>query len=101
MDILIAALCGIGLSMLWQRAEPLKPAHDWLIIRLNRLHDQLALRKLPKYPIWWLKGVLSCEDCLSPWMALAAGLALGLHWYSLVALPTAFAIYHLFPKDHK
>lgn len=101
--VLLAALIGIGLGMLWDRAEPLKPVHNWVIIRLNRLHDWLAVRKLPKYPIWWLKGALSCEPCSSPWLALGAGLVLGLDWYALAAIPVSFAIYHLFlpPKDHR
>jgi hypothetical protein len=98
MDILIAALCGIGLAMLWQRAEPLKPVKDWTIIRLSRLYDLLAVRKLPRGPIWLLKGALGCEACLSPWMGLFSGLALGLGWLSLAALPVAFALYHLLLK---
>ena len=95
MDILIAALCGIGLGMLWDRAEPLKPIHDWITIRLNRLHDWLAVRGLPRYPVWLVKGAQSCEPCSSPWLALGSGLALGLGWHALVAMPVAFAIYHL------
>ena len=95
MDILIAALCGIGIAMLWQRGEPIKPVHNWVVIRLNRIHDKLAVRKWPKYPVWWLRGVLSCESCLAPWMALGSGLAMDLGWYAFAALPTSFAIYHL------
>ena len=102
MEIIIAALCGIGLGMLWDRAEPLIPLHDFVIIKLNRLYDWLSTKKLPKfliwlpkYFLWWMKGAISCEPCSSPWLALGSGLILGLGWKSLIAMPVAFAIYTL------
>lgn len=98
MALLWAALCGIGLAMLWQRADPVKPLRNLVIIRLSRLHDRLAVKKLPKYPIWWLKGVLGCESCLAPWLAGGIGPVFDLAWYSFAAVPIAFAIYHLLMK---
>lgn len=95
MDFLLAALCGIGIGMLWQRADPVKPFRQWVVIRLNRLHDRLVVKRLPRYPVWWLKGVLACESCLAPWLAAASGPIFGLGWYSFAAIPIAFAIYHL------
>lgn len=101
MNILIAALCGIGFSMLWNRAEPLVPLHNFVIIKLNRLYDWLSIKKLPKYLIWWLKGIISCEACFSPWLAFISGLIMGLGWESIITAPIAFAIYHLMFENNK
>lgn len=92
--LIYASITGVGLAMLWQRAEPLKPAREWIIIRLNRLHDQTR-----SYPIWWLKGALGCETCLSPWMAwMVAGIWLQ-SWEALAAGPIAYVLVHLMPRS--
>ena len=96
--VFLAALCGIGLAMLWARALPVKSLHDFVIIRLNRIFEWFLYRKLPSYPFWFLKGVFGCESCLAPWLALGSGLALGLWWYSIAAMPVAYATYHLLIK---
>jgi hypothetical protein len=101
MDFIVAALIGIGLAMLWQRALPVAPVRSWAIIRLSRLYDTLTVRKLPRWPIWWLKGALGCEDCLCPYLATAAGFGLGLGAWCWGAGAVAFALYHLAIREHK
>lgn len=91
--ILVAALAGVGISLLWMHALPLEPLRNWIVVRLSRLHDRLALRGLPRYPVWLLKGALSCGECLAPWAALVVALLLDLQWYALLAMPCSYALF--------
>ena len=105
--LFIASLAGIGLGMLWTRAEPLKDLHDWVIIRADRCHTWAVTRKwrisrmIWVYPFWHFKGIIGCEDCFAPYLAAGLALALGLKWYSLLAMPMAYAIYHLLLEGRK
>lgn len=99
MDIITIALCGIGISMLWCRAVPITPIKDFVIIKLNRIYEMLVVRKMPSYPVWLLKGMLSCEACATPWFALLSGLIIGSWFNSIIAMPISFAIYTLLIKE--
>lgn len=91
--VLVAALAGVGISLLWNHAKPLEAPRNWIVVRLNRLYDWLAGHGLPRYPVWFLKGILGCGECLAPWAALGVALLLDLQWYALLAMPCSYAIY--------
>jgi hypothetical protein len=91
----------MGIAMLWHRARPIKPIREHAILILNRIWERLAVGRskwnpiqIPAYGVWWLKGILQCESCLTPWTAGLTAIAFGLQWGEVASCSTAAYAVH-------
>lgn len=88
MDHALLVLAAVGVVLLWHRAAPIKPIHNWLVTRSNRLWEWMVVGRwriwrIPAWPLWWFKGVIGCAECKSPYVGLIVGLIAGERWWSV------------------
>lgn len=108
MDRMLIVMASVGLCLLWERATPIQPLRSWLTIRLNRWWEWMVVGrwkvcKALAWPLRWLKGVLACGECKSPYVGFLAALALHERWPWAIVM--GLATYALFvsifgKRDH-
>lgn len=83
MNDALIVFAALGVVLLWERAKPIQPIRDWVVIRANRMWQRVVTKGVPAlaWPFAWLKGVAGCGECLSPY----AGFFLSLCWQENVA----------------
>lgn len=100
MDRVILIFAAVGIVLLWHRAEPLRPIRIFLLRWLNRWWEGMVVGRrtfwrIPAWPLWWLKGVVGCGECLAPYCGAGVAFVAGERWWSIPMGLSVYAIYVL------